>query len=222
MADEKNPYGYDIVNDVPTSGGRYLSFGKNDKGRIIQIRVVSEPRYVLQHWLTTSDGKRTTFNCKGEACPYCGKEVPPKEKIKKDAKWGWIAIDREDGQVKVFSGTTGIALSIKSLTELRSKTTKELVWGDPTTFDVQIERTEEPGPSYYRVTALPEGKGPITEEEKAKVQEANFNLEEELAESKKSEHVGSYGTGEMETAPDAPIDVPEDLGGEGKKEDLPF
>lgn len=226
MTEEKNPYGYDIVNEVFTGSIRYLSFRKGDLGKIVQIKLAGTPRYVNQHWITDSKGKQTPINCKGETCSYCGKEVPPKEKIDKVAKWGWIVIDREDGLVKIFTGPTLIARRIKEISELVDKKSGKPIWGSPLTYDIQIERTEEPGGSYYKVNPMPEGKGTeLTEEEKKKVVEANFNLEEELAGSQESKNTGNYGAPEMETAPEEPIDVPEDLGEEKvseTKEDLPF
>ena len=83
MSDSKNGFGYEIVDDIPTTASKYLSFRKGDKGKTIQIRLVSEPRYILQHWIMGDNGKQTPVNCIGEKCPYCGKDVPPKEKLPK-------------------------------------------------------------------------------------------------------------------------------------------
>lgn len=226
MAEEKNPYGYDVVNEVSTGSSKYLSFRKGDLGRIIQVRLVGAPVYVNQHWITDSKGKQTPINCKGENCSYCGKDVPPKEKIDKVAKWGWIVIDREDGNVKVFTGPTLIARRIKEISELVDKKSGKPIWGNPLTYDIQIERTEEPGGSYYKVNPMPEGKGTdLTEEEKEKVKKANYDLKEEIEGGRESKNTGNYGAPEMETAPDTVIDVPEDLGeekGDVKPEDIPF
>lgn len=211
VEEKKNPYGYDLVDEVPTSGGRYLSFKKGDKGRIIQVRLVSEPRYVLQHWVLGSDGKQSPIECKGEECPYCGKDVPQSERIQKTSLWGWIVIDREDGGAKMFTGPRTIASQIKDISEKLDKKTHKPVWGDPRLYDIQIERTEEPGANYYKVTPIPEGKGEeITVEEKKVVEEANINLEEELRGSKKSQNTGNYGASELETGPDEEIN-PEDI-----------
>jgi len=194
MVDKANPYGYDLVDDIPMGNNRYLSFRKGDLGKVLQVRLVSEPRYVLQHWIEDADGREKPINCRGEECPYCGKDVPPGEKADKTAKWGWVVIDRDDGQVKVFTGPTLIARKIKEISELVDRKTGKQVWGNPMTYDLQIVRTEEPGASYYKVDPMPEGKGQeITADEKKAVSEAGFNLDEELEGSKKSEHVGNYG-----------------------------
>ena len=223
MAEEKkNAYGYDAVNDVST-GGKYLNFKQGDKGKVIQIRLVSEPRYINQHWITDVKGKQSAITCDGDGCNYCGVDVPRKEKLKKTAKWGWIVIDREDGEVKVFTGPTLIARAIKDVTELVNKKNETVMWGDPTTYDFQIERTEQPGAAYYKVTPVVGTKEPLSEAEQKAVEDASFNLEEELESSKKSDNTGNYSKDKpnMETAPekDEDVEVPEDLG--KGDEDLP-
>lgn len=199
--EKKNPYGYDAVDEVPVSGGRYLSFGKGDKGRVIQMRLASEPVYILNHWVLGSDGRSTPIVCKGEDCPYCKEDIPPKERLKKVSLWGWVVIDREDNGVKLFSGPFTIASQIKEISELVDKKTGKPVWGNPTLYDIQIERTEEPGKNYYRVTPMPEGKGKeITKEEKEAVESADIKLKEELIGSKKSDNTGNY-SGDAEVEP---------------------
>lgn len=213
MGDTRNEFGYDIVNEIPTATSKYLSFKKGDQGKTIQIRLVSEPRYILQHWIMGDNGKQTPVNCIGEKCPYCGKSVPPKEKLKKVAKWGWIVIDREDNKVKIFTGPTLIARSIKEISELKDMRTKKLLWGNPLLYDIQITRTEEPGASYYKVVPIGVGRGELSKEEKKAVVDANYNLEEELKGAKKSKNTGNY-TEDLETVPNE----------EGEKEDdgMPF
>lgn len=221
MQDNKNPYGYDIVDEIPTASGKYLSFRKGDKGKTIQVRIASEPRYILQHWVYGNDGKQTPINCKGKDCPYCGESVPPKEKLQKVAKWGWIVIDRQDEMVKVFTGPTLIARSVKEISELVNMKTKAVLWGSPLLFDIQITRTEEPGASYYKVTPI----GPVgemDEEEKQKVKDAGYDLATELEGSQKSEDTGKYPAKDLETAPDEEIQVPDDLGEEAEEDKIPF
>ena len=199
-------FGYGATDEVG-GGGKYLSFRKGDKGRVITIRLVSAPKYVNQHWITQANGKQTPTNCTGDACPYCGKEVPGKEQMQKIAKWGWIVIDREDGQVKVFTGPTLIARQIRELVENPR-------WGNPFLYDIEIKRMEEPGKGYYATVPIPDGKGhPITAEEKKLVEEAHFDLAEEIKGGRDSQHTGNYGAAagaDMETVPAG--DIPENLG----------
>lgn len=227
---QKNDFGYGEVDIVvkQQGGGKYLNFKKGDKGRIIQIRVASEPRYVNQHWITDVSGKQTPINCEGDACPYCGKAVLPKDKLQKVAKWGWIVIDREDEEVKIFTGPTQIARAIKDISELRNmKPPKNLMWGNPLTYDLQIERTEIPGAGYYKVTPVVEGKGELTPEEVKKVADCGFDLVTEIKGSKKSDNTGAYGGKKsLETAPGKedinPDDIPANLGEDNVVDDIPF
>lgn len=223
-------YGYGDVDEVVKEqggGNKYLSFKKGDKGRVIQIRLASEPKYVNQHW---ADGKMLG-NCVGDECQFCGKNVDPKNKLQKTAKWGWVVIDREDGEVKVFTGPTLIARSVKDLSQLKNKVTNKVMWGNPTGYDIQIERTEEPGAGYYKVTPVVGSQEPLTPEEQAKVNAAGYDLVAELKGGKKSDNVGNYGGNKesMETAPEDvinPDDIPDDLGEEKGEEvnedDIPF
>ena len=215
MSDSKNGFGYEIVDDIPTTASKYLSFRKGDKGKTIQIRLVSEPRYILQHWIMGDNGKQTPVNCIGEKCPYCGKDVPPKEKLPKIAKWGWIVIDREDAKIKIFTGPTLIARSIKEISELKDMRTKKLLWGNPLLYDIQITRTEEPGASYYKVVPIGVDKGELTKEEKKVVADTDYNLEEELKGAKKSKNTGSY-TEDLETVPDDKVSDEKGI------DDIPF
>ena len=233
---DENLYGYGDVDEVVKEqggGGKYLQFKKGDKGRIIQIRIASEPKYVNQHW---ADSK-PLGNCSGDDCQYCGKNVAPKDKLQKTAKWGWIVIDREDEEVKVFTGATQIARAIKDNALLKNMSTKKVMWGDPRGYDIQIERTEIPGAGYYKVTPVVGSQGPLTPEEQAKVEACGYDLVAELKGGKKSDNTGNYGGSKesMETAPEDevnPDDIPDDLGEEApanaggsedvNEDDIPF
>lgn len=229
MADENFGYG-DVEEVVKAQGGgnKYLNFKKGDKGRVIQIRLVSEPRYINQHWVFNTSGVKSPVNCTGEKCEYCNDSNLPntEDPKRKVAKWGWIVIDRQDEGVKIFTGPTQIARSIRDMSGLINMKTKNLVWGNPQTYDIQIERTEEPGANYYKVTGMTDGREPLTEDEKAKIAKNPYDLSIELQGSKKSEHLGSYNNGgakELETAPEDavnPDDIPADLGEESS--DIPF
>lgn len=200
-------YGYEKTDEIE-QGGKYLSFRKGDKGKVITIRLTSAPKYINQHWILGGDGKTTPVLCKGEDCPYCGKDVPANDKIDKVAKWGWIVIDRADGNVKIFTGPTLIARKIRKLVENPK-------WGNPLLYDVEIIRDEEPGAGYYNVTPVPDGKGDeITAEEKKKVTDSGYDLSKELVGAKESKHTGNY-----ENVPEeGKVEVPDDLGEPAKVE----
>lgn len=84
----------------------------------------------------------------------------------------WVVIDRESGTAKIFTGTAGVYKNIKKYAEMEG-------WGDPTTYDFQIVRTENPGPSYYEVTALP-NKEALSEKEQKLVDELISKIPEKL------------------------------------------
>lgn len=66
----------------------------------------------------------------------------------------WKVLDRDSGEAKIFTGTGGVYKTIKEYAQMEA-------WGDPQGYDFQIERTEEPGRNYYKVTPLP-NKEPLT------------------------------------------------------------
>lgn len=68
----------------------------------------------------------------------------------------WKVIDRDNQQAKIYTGTPMIYNQIKKFADTAG-------WGDPRSYDLQIERTEKPG-SYYEVTPMPD-KTPITDRE---------------------------------------------------------
>ncbi len=206
MPDNENDFGYDIIDEVPINSSRYLKLSVKDQE--VRVRLVSEPKYKIRHWVLNETGKKTPINCEDESCPYCGKDVPAKEKLRKDALFGWVVIDREDSMVKVFTGPKSIALAIRDLA-------KDPDWGNPFNYDLKIRRTEEQGAGYYKVTPVPNGL-PLTDEEKKAVEEAGYNLEEELEGGKRSEHVGDYGSDSGELSEEELENLP------GNEEDLPF
>jgi hypothetical protein len=81
----------------------------------------------------------------------------------------WIVIDRADNKTKLFGATGGVYKKIKKFA-----TTDE--WGDPTTYDFVIERTEQPGNSYYQVDPLP-NKSRLTEEDLGRLGEIDIAKE---------------------------------------------
>lgn len=60
----------------------------------------------------------------------------------------WIVWDYSDKTAKIFQGTGGVYSKVKDFND-------DPEWGDPTQYDFTIERTEEPGKNYYKVTPSP-------------------------------------------------------------------
>ena len=111
-----------------------------------------------------------------------------------------MVIDRADGAVKMFTGTTGVYLGVKELNE----DTED--WGDPSLYDIKVTRTEEPGMGYYKVR--PASKSPITKEEKILIKASKIDLMAELIREKDQKASAS----ELENAPEDEINIPDDLG----------
>lgn len=132
--------------------------------------------------------------------------------------FSWKVLDRVSGQAKIFTGTPGVYKTIKKYAEMDG-------WGDPKNYDIQIERTEQPGPSYYAVTPMPT-KEPLLERE-LKLVEA-LNLQEKLPAARKLsetqvDHIPEMD--EQETTPPADkLDtVITDIPGEPiSLDDIPF
>jgi hypothetical protein len=101
--------------------------------------------------------------------PYIFKEIFRKNgEATISEKFAIACIDRADGKVKSFKGGMQIFKAIKSFSE-------DPEWGDPTTYDFTITRTEEK-PNYYTIKPSP-NKSVLTEEEKNKVEIDNIDLE---------------------------------------------
>lgn len=224
MADD---YGYGEVDAVvkkTSSGGKYLKLELDKK---YQVRIASRPRYTIRHWVNQKPQP-----CGGDNCAWCNDSDA--EIRKKSAQWGWIVIDRADNKVKILQAPNSVAMRIRDLANLMSQKTGKPIWGDPTTWDVIIEKTQQgDAPVKYSVEGDVESREPLTEEEKQLVIESNYNLEKEMTDSKTSEHVGNYGDNatkpNMETAPEdgesiadsIPDNLGEETGSEGE-DDLPF
>ncbi len=193
MPNQTEDYGYGMVEE-DISGGRFLQLRK--KGDEVKIRLVSKPVRTYRYWETGADGKSrpVSFPTK-EAIEEALKDFSKEDRPRVDVQYAWIVIDRADGGVKVFTGAKQIAISVLGFA-------KDDEWGDPTTYDLRITRTEEK-PNYYKTLPLPNGKGPITEDERKAVEEAAIDLAAEVEGSATSKsHNEQYGGAvDLETLP---------------------
>jgi hypothetical protein len=138
--------GYDA--SAGGSGGLWLRL--KEKGEKVRLRLVTPPcRY------------QDTFEDKVTGVKETKRRV------------SWLAILKEvvNGEavkrVVIFTNGPMVYGILKDLSEDEN-------WGDPTTYDVTIERTEESG-KYYVVTPLPKPIGPISDDERAMVADANID-----------------------------------------------
>lgn len=155
-ADNWTGEGYDAATPGGSGG---IHFRLKAKGQKARVRLVSPAYRYYQHF--ENDGKT---------------ESRPKA--------SWVAILKEmvngkvEKRVVVFHGGPMIYGLVKDLDGHES-------WGDPTQYDLEVERTEETG-KYYTVTPMPKPMGPITPEEEALVKEAAINLIEACTKGKET------------------------------------
>lgn len=171
MSNSDNWNGTGYDAETGNSGGLY--FRLKTKGQRARLRLVSACyRYT------------DTLTQNGEA-----------KTIRKAA---WVAILKEivDGKpqkrVVIFQNGPMVYGLVKDLNDSAE-------WGDPQEYDIEVTRTEEQG-KYYTVTPLPKPMGPISDEERAMVAEANINVVEACR--TKDTHaggtIGDQGTGEYD------------------------
>ncbi len=162
-------HGYDFK--PPVGSGKYLTLKKIKD--LVDIRIVSTPLHKAIHWKKNDEGNNEQVDCIGETCVYCDEANQSKDpRAAAKEIFGWIVLDRnDDNKPKLFKGGTQIYLAIKGLAETKA-------WGNPLTYDIEIERTEEK-PMFYRVTPQPD-KSQITTKEMEAVKKSGLNLEVEM------------------------------------------
>lgn len=227
-----NDYGYGdveaVVKETQKSGTKYLQF-KGDEKQSFQLRIASEPRYVIRHWVNNQPLPHEN----GKDCQYCGEQLPDQDRLEKVAQWAWIVIDRADNKPKIFKAPNSVALKIRDITQLVQKNKNhpnfgKPTYGNPVTWDAIVSRWKKTNGFFeYSVEPDPDSRGEMSAEEKALVAAANYNLEDELKGGQKSDHVGNYGHTNMETAPDVdPEQIPDNLGDSANQavdeDDIPF
>lgn len=150
--------------EAPTPGGSGgIHFRLKTKGQKARMRLVSAAYRYYQHF--EKDGVT---------------ESKPRA--------SWMAILKEivngkvEKRVVVFHGGPMIYGLIRDLNENES-------WGDPTLYDIEVERTEETG-KYYTVTPMPKPMGPISDEDVDLVADSGINLIEACTKGKDTSDAG--------------------------------
>lgn len=199
-------YGY----EPKTGAGLFLRL--KAKGDSVKIRLVSPPYREPKVWV---DGQRQPI----EADKVLGLKPGQWMTLYRDPKYTvnelfhWGVIDRADGEAKLFSGPAGVYKQIKAHAEMTE-------WGDPTGYDFTVTRTEEPGPTYYKVTALPNKEDKTTKEEKDKVANLDFAKLVPVARRLSEEQVDQLPEGANEPTPEPLSTVPPEAGDDIVIEDL--
>lgn len=118
---------------------------KKDEAR---IRIASAPYREVQVWPTEKGGKRLDQSIVNALTP--GQWLT----IMRDPTWQvsetyyLLVIDRSDGQAKIFQTSGAVYSKIRDYAMNKE-------WGNPMGYDITIERTEDPGKSYWKVTPSP-------------------------------------------------------------------
>lgn len=142
--------------------GIYLRL--KSKGEIATVRLASVPFREPVVWKEGVDRPIDEAEV-GKLTPAQWAKIMREPDFEIREAYHWIVIDRLDGQVRIFSSTPMVYKAIKAYAQNPK-------WGDPTKYDFEITRTEEPG-NYYQVTALPD-KGELTPREQAQVDDLNI------------------------------------------------
>lgn len=152
----------DYGRDPRSGSGQYLALKTKDE--VVIIRIASAPYREPKVW---KEGERKPA-ANDAVAGYTEAQwaaIMANPDFNVTEVFSWKVIDRADSKPKIFSSTPGVYKKIKAFAQQEQ-------WGDPKTYDIQIKRTEDPGPGYYDVMALP-NKTEITEKE----QEAVDSLE---------------------------------------------
>lgn len=200
--------------------GKFLNL--KAKGDKILIRLADKPIAYFVHWV---DGK--TQPCEdAAACEICKKlnalpeEEQKKQEVSKQRRrqtFIWPAIDRADGEAKVYKAGISVFLEI-------AKIAKNPKWGGPdkdaTKFDIEIERTEASLQNFYSVIPDPTSLSvPLTSEEKNKVHKLATLIDSIAILAVQSEEVTDVEKPSTEN-PANPDDFIKGLEEDQKKEDL--
>lgn len=168
-----------------TDGGKFLNL--KSKGDKITIRLAGKPISYFVHWI---DNKPVMCEDK-ETCEHCLKvwgvsQAEEAIKQKRKQSFAWAVIDRADGVAKIYKAGIAVYRGIKQYGANPK-------WGDPTLYDIEIERTEVK-PQFYTVTPDPSTLGTsITKEEKAEIAKLDALLDFTTTKDRKEEKVEEVG-----------------------------
>lgn len=131
------------------------SFMKLEEGSNV-VRILTNPYQFYTHWTQDESGQQKNVRCSTENCPVCERGERAK------ARWYVGVLNRKTGKPMVLEMGIQIFKAIKGLKAKKA-------WGDPRTFDADIERFPKGSQPLYQVT--PEAKAPLSKEEIAIVKQ---------------------------------------------------
>lgn len=143
-----------LTESFRNEDGPKVPFMKLQLGKNV-IRVASNPSKIFQHWEKTFDGRLRKVTCIGKECPLCniGHQPAARYQLKVLDK-----LDPDDPQPKVLE--TGAAV-IRQI----SNYANDPDYGDPTGYDLKIQKEGLGRETRYSVTASPKKK-PLSDREK--------------------------------------------------------
>lgn len=152
-----------FISEESLGGGdaAYLKFEKGANS----FRIISKPIAGWVDWVEDEDGNRKPIRT-----PMSDGEPEAADEDNKPRKFVTFAvIDRADGLVKILELTQqSIIKGIKTLAD-------NPAWGNPFSYDINVDRTGEKLKTKYAVTPSP--KKPLSKSEIADAQERPCNLE---------------------------------------------
>lgn len=179
--------------------GKFLRL--KDKGQVIKVRLASRP---YRNPLVWTEGQRLPMDDKeaSQLQPADWYRIMANAEQEIREAFCWVVIDRADGQARILSVAPSVYRSIQEYA-------KDVDWGDPTTYDITITRTEEPGRAYYSVKPAP-NKTPLSDVEKSRVYDLNISKEMPCARPTSDRQVDDIDDYIMQMAGHATINKHED------------
>lgn len=151
--------------DYKPMGGNSQYLKITEKGDAVKLRIASEPFRSLRVW---KESERKYID---------SEKVATLSKDQLDALmrdpdfvvselFSWKVIDRTDGNAKVISLPGSVFKKLATLANNED-------WGDPTNYDITVERTENPGSNYWGITPSP-NKTSLNDEELDKIEQLDI------------------------------------------------
>jgi hypothetical protein len=127
-----------------------------------QVRIVSQPYQFHIHWTNDATGTKRKIRCAGENCPLCLNGE------KSSARWYVAVINRKTNRPAVLELGPQIFKQILGLS-------KKDKWGEPTKYDIDIERQPKGSQPLYVVSPNP--KELLSEQDVAMVNEFKTSID---------------------------------------------
>jgi hypothetical protein len=120
------------------------------------VRILTQPSQTYNHWTEDESGQNRKIRCSLENCPICQRGEPSK------ARWLVGVLSRKTEKPAILEIGPQIFKQIRGLKQKKS-------WGDPRTYDIDIERMPKNSQPLYCCT--PEAKAKLSKDELIMVKE---------------------------------------------------